>query len=82
MNIPVFNADKSSKFELKKRKIRLTHYQSGKKGWRTIFVGDEIIDKTDVRYLVYLGECEADGHMFASHETGNIYIYKGYFIDS
>lgn len=60
-----------SKKEVKKTVF--THYLNIISGWL-----ETQSPSQDYERIVYLGECKADGDMFAAYgHTGSIHIYKG-----
>ena len=54
------------------KKTILTTYLCGPRGWTSGGLKPEYFDK-----VVYLGNCNADGDMFACYKDDTINIYKG-----
>lgn len=53
--------------------VEFTHYLRTDEGWKKTTDIPNLFKK-----LVYLGNCDEDGDMFAAYEGGYIKIYKGH----
>jgi hypothetical protein len=58
--------------ETKENKTVFTKYLCSDYGWRPSMLTPEYFSK-----IVYLGNCSADGDMFACYNQDTIHIYRG-----